>query len=522
MSLAGGAQWKSWLDARRWKRHDQTPRAAVRSPMAQAVFKALPRIISPCVQRSMKTGGEERMLKCMHPIEWWRYHNSTKVLRGAQAAMLVLLGLCAPMLLVLLAWDLVANPNPVPAVVTIAGLVLLCFFFSYVFVVPDDLTSSATDRTLAIASKIFVHTRNGMTSDAALGVCQIILPETMASAMCITDGKQVLASWGLESGLCPAGTPVVLQTTMNVIESGAMSAFSREGSEELQFFPHLRAGVIAPLAVRGRCVGTLELFYPRYGNIDMRQTALARGFADLISTQLASFELERQDELTARVELRALQSQVDPHFLFNTIGTIASLVRTDPEKARSLLVDFSNYYRQTLSDSDTLTTVEHELEQGIRYINLMQARYGEGRLKVSAHIDQDSVCRRVPPFILQPLLENCIKHAMRESEPLSIVVSSRATPQGIDLVVEDDGIGMSEEVQAHLFDPPEQAPNRRAQSVPTVTADGSTKRGCGLALCNVLRRIHFFFGDESGIHVETREDEGTRVTVRLVGEPHEP
>ena len=101
----------------------------------------------------------------------------------------------------------------------------------------------------------------------------------------------------------------------------------------------------------------------------MRQTALASGFADLISTQLASFELERQDELTARVELRALQSQVDPHFLFNTISTIVSLVRTEPDKARSLLIDFSNYYRQTLSDSDTLTTLEHEVEQGTRYIN---------------------------------------------------------------------------------------------------------------------------------------------------------
>ena len=119
----------------------------------------------------------------------------------------------------------------------------------------------------------------------------------------------------------------------------------------------------------------------------MRQTALASGFADLISTQLASFELERQDELTARVELRALQSQVDPHFLFNTISTIVSLVRTEPDKARSLLIDFSNYYRQTLSDSDTLTTLEHEVEQGTRYINLMQARYGDGRLRVSVDID---------------------------------------------------------------------------------------------------------------------------------------
>lgn len=208
--------------------------------------------------------------------------------------------------------------------------------------------------------------------------------------------------------------------------------FSRDASTETGgYFPRLRAGIVAPLTVRGRCVGTLELYYPRLSSIDMRQTALASGFADLISTQLASFELERQDELTARVELRALQSQVDPHFLFNTISTIVSLVRTEPDKARSLLIDFSNYYRQTLSDSDTLTTLE------------------------------------------------------REAELLSIYVRAFETDDGLEIIVEDDGIGMSEEVCAHLFE------QHRREEPESITADGSVKRGCGLALFNVLQRILF-------------------------------
>ena len=193
-------------------------------------------------------------------------------------------------------------------------------------------------------------------------------------------------------------------------------------------------------------------------------------------------------------------------------------MRTEPEKARSLLIDFSNYYRQTLSDSDTLTTLEHELEQGVRYINLMQARYGANRLHMRLDVDHGIFDRRVPPFVLQPLLENCIKHAMREVEPLSIVVSARATKAGIELAVADDGIGMSDEVRMHLFDPRDAA----ADEPETLTADGSVKRGCGLALSNVLMRIRFFFGEESGIHVESVEGVGTRVAVELVGEPHEP
>ena len=407
-------------------------------------------------------------------------YNSTKVFRTAQhVVQAILLGIVVPLLILLLIWDLTDNPNPVPAVVVIAGLVMLCFFFSYVFVVPDDLTSSATDRTLAIASKIFAYTSRGLTPEAALGASKIILSETIASAICFTDGKQVLASWGEDSAKCPAGTPVVLRTTLNVINSGEQSVFSRDASTETGgYFPRLRAGIVAPLTVRGHCVGTLELYYPRLSSIDMRQTALASGFADLISTQLASFELERQDELTARVELRALQSQVDPHFLFNTISTIVSLVRTEPDKARSLLIDFSNYYRQTLSDSDTLTTLEHEVEKGTRYINLMQARYGDGRLRVSVDIDFEVRDCMVPPFILQPLLENCIKHAQRETEPLSIHVRAFETDDGLEIIVEDDGIGMSEAFQKRLFQPFEQADNSMTRKY------GGT--GLGLAICKRL------------------------------------
>ena len=183
------------------------------------------------------------------------------------------------LLILLLIWDLTDNPNPVPGVVVIAGLVMLCFFFSYVFVVPDDLTSSATDRTLAIASKIFAYTSRGLTPEAALGASKIILSETIASAICFTDGKQVLASWGEDSAKCPAGTPVVLQDyAQRDRDSGEQSVFSRDASTETGgYFPRLRAGIVAPLTVRGHCVGTLELYYPRLSSIDMRQTALGLG-----------------------------------------------------------------------------------------------------------------------------------------------------------------------------------------------------------------------------------------------------
>ena len=109
------------------------------------------------------------------------------------------------------------------------------------------------------------------------------------------------------------------------------------------------------------------------------------------------------------------------------------------------------------------------MEQGTRYINLMQARYGDGRLRVSVDIDFEVRDSMVPPFILQPLLENCIKHAQRETEPLSIRVGAFETDDGLEIIVEDDGIGMSEEVCAHLF---EQHRREEPESI-TATAPSS-------------------------------------------------
>ena len=104
--------------------------------------------------------GKKEMTVDLNRLILGKSYNSTKVFRTAQhVVQAILLGIVVPLLILLLIWDLTDNPNPVPAVVVIAGLVMLCFFFSYVFVVPDDLTSSATDRTLAIASKIFAYTR---------------------------------------------------------------------------------------------------------------------------------------------------------------------------------------------------------------------------------------------------------------------------------------------------------------------------------------------------------------------------
>ena len=435
-------------------------------------------------------------------------YNSTKVFRTAQhVVQAILLGIVVPLLILLLIWDLTDNPNPVPAVVVIAGLVMLCFFFSYVFVVPDDLTSSATDRTLAIASKIFAYTSRGLTPEAALGASKIILSETIASAICFTDGRQVLASWGEDSAKCPAGTPVVLRTTLNVINSGEQSVFSRDASTETGgYFPRLRAGVVAPLTVRGHCVGTLELYYPRLSSIDMRQTALASGFAEILSTQLAIHELEVQKELTARAEVRALQAQINPHFLFNTLNTIASFTRTDPLRARELLREFSSFYRATLDNSGSLIPVSREVAQTKRYLTFEKARFGEDRVLATFDVSEDVEDTLVPAFVIQPIVENAVRHGMGDDDALRIDVTVHQDGEDAILIaVADNGVGMDEGTAARLFDERSARPD----------ASSPQGGGAGVAMHNISERIHRFYGPHSYTRVESAPGKGTKVLLHL-------
>ena len=435
-------------------------------------------------------------------------YNSTKVFRTAQhVVQAILLGIVVPLLILLLIWDLTDNPNPVPAVVVIAGLVMLCFFFSYVFVVPDDLTSSATDRTLAIASKIFAYTSRGLTPEAALGASKIILSETIASAICFTDGRQVLASWGEDSAKCPAGTPVVLRTTLNVINSGEQSVFSRDASTETGgYFPRLRAGIVAPLTVRGHCVGTLELYYPRLSSIDMRQTALASGFAEILSTQLAIHELEVQKELTARAEVRALQAQINPHFLFNTLNTIASFTRTDPLRARELLREFSSFYRATLDNSGSLIPVSREVAQTRRYLTFEKARFGEDRVLATFDVSEDVEDTLVPAFVIQPIVENAVRHGMGDDDALRIDVTVHQDGEDAILIaVADNGVGMDEGTAARLFDERSARPD----------ASSPQGGGAGVAMHNISERIHRFYGPHSYTRVESAPGKGTKVLLHL-------
>lgn len=393
-----------------------------------------------------------------------------------------------------------------------ALLALAIVFGGTVVLVPDDLRSQATERTMRVATSTLEHMRDGLTPEGCNAVCQLILPETEARAVALTDTQCVLAYVGEQAANLPPGSPNT-EPTLEVLESGRMETFTtrnpqniaREGlgdaDQEINPSEGYPVGIIAPLVVAEKVVGTLKLYYRNGQQVDRTQLTIARGLASLLSAQLSSYELDRQAELTARAEVKALQAQINPHFLFNALNTMAALTRTDPAKARDLLREFSLFYRRTLESSDSLITLDQELEQTRRYLTIEKARFGEDRIVESEYLEEGLDKIMVPSFLVQPIVENSVRHAMRDEGALHIDVHATTDGSDVLIAVADDGLGMDDDVAEMLQQQAQLANNR--------------EEGTGIALRNVAERIERFYGKGSGIEIMSKLGEGTVVTLRL-------
>ena len=433
-----------------------------------------------------------------------------KVGSGIKASRIVQVVLAA--CLVLLAVDIVVALALGSNWITIVmGCIIICVLvalFVYLLVSPDTLRSQYTRETLAVASDMMRDMAGGLDQESAQAICTRLLPETKATTVAMTDDKVVLACVGELADDFPAGSKIHTPATRYVIEHGIMHSFTEaiDVDGENGEHPTIPAGIVAPLKVRGRTVGTLKFYYRSAWDVNRTQYALATGFADLLSTQLATIELDRQAELAAQAEVKALQAQINPHFLFNTLNTIASLTRTDPKRARKLLREFAQFYRATLDNSESLIPVQREIEQTERYLLFEKARFGDDRIIETAAVDEDAEDEQVPAFIIQPLVENSVRHAMPDEGALHIDIKVELEDDSF-LVIEvaDDGAGMDERTASRLFD--------RTPGEPD--PDAPQGSGAGVAMHNISERIKRYYGPQSSTNVVSALGEGTTITLRL-------
>jgi two-component system LytT family sensor kinase len=199
-------------------------------------------------------------------------------------------------------------------------------------------------------------------------------------------------------------------------------------------------------------------------------------------------KLEQQERLLLQARMEALQSQINPHFLFNTLNSVASLVRRDPDSAREMIVKLGNILRRLLRKGDSFVPLREELEFLDDYLDIEVARFGRDKLKVVKELEPASLEHLVPSMILQPLVENAVKHGFSSRvDGGSIYIRSRCAEQRVVIEVEDDGVGMSV---------------------------SSANTGTGIGMVNVTERLQVVYGDAAEITVESQPGRGT--LVRLV------
>jgi two-component system, LytTR family, sensor kinase len=252
----------------------------------------------------------------------------------------------------------------------------------------------------------------------------------------------------------------------------------------------VRGAVVVPIAVDEGVVGTLSAVTSTEPGPGLIQAALET--ARWVSTQLELAELDQSRARLVRAEVRALRAQISPHFVYNALTTIASFVRTDPERARELLLEFADFTRYSFRSHAEFTTLAEELRSIDRYLTLERARFGD-RLEVRLQIAPEVLPVAVPFLGVQPLVENAVRHGLAAKTgvgTVSIVAEDAGTACLIS--VEDDGVGMDPDVLRRHAD-----------------------EGGHVGLGNIDDRLRSVFGDEFGLVVETAPGAGTKVSMRI-------
>jgi two-component system LytT family sensor kinase len=201
-------------------------------------------------------------------------------------------------------------------------------------------------------------------------------------------------------------------------------------------------------------------------------------------------KLEQQQMRLNEARLAALTSQINPHFLFNTLNSVASLIRLNPEQARQVVYKLSKILRRLLRQQDNLTTLSEELSFIDDYLSIEMVRFGD-KLRFVKDIDPSTLDLPVPSMLLQPLVENSIRHGLSNKVAGgSIYVRSRLQGQRLQILVEDDGVGIPEGQLATIFEQ-------------------------GIGINNVNERLKVLFGADYRMWIDSRLGEGTSTGIEL-------
>jgi LytS/YehU family sensor histidine kinase len=337
----------------------------------------------------------------------------------------------------------------------------------------------------------------GLRHETARRTAELLRPLLGGDAVGITDRERMLAFVGPGSDHHAEGSELWTPARTEVFRTGrTVTVIGPDAVGCPRPGCPLVSAAIAPLRLRDDIVGTVTVYRTTTAVPDPE---LVDSVAGILSLTLDLTDLEAEERRSADARLEALRAQINPHFLFNTLNTIASRVRTDPEAARQLLVRLADFFRYAVRQHGQTAEFAQEYAFVRTYVTLEQARFGE-RLQVDLDVDPQVLGVEVPVLVIQPLVENAIKHGVAAKVGRGrVTLRARVDPLArvVDVTVRDDGVGMD---AARLDAVVRGAPP---------TDDG------GVGLANIAERLTLLFGEHHRFEVRSEVGQGTTVRLRL-------
>jgi len=309
--------------------------------------------------------------------------------------------------------------------------------------------------------------RRGLTESAARTIAYELFEKLGYGAVAVTDTHEVLAFVGAGADHHGPGDQPIRPVYEAIARAEPLLAPLGIRTECSNAACPLGAAAVVPLLLSDGPVGAIVAYATAGSPLDEAAVETLESLGRQLSAQLQLSEL-------ASATTTALQAQMEPHFVFNALNTIASFIRTDPERARRLVLAFADHLRSRLARPGEFITLEEELHHVQSYLELEQARFGP-QLQVTVDAADDALAVRLPPLLVQPLVENAIKHG-KTDRPLHVIVRARVWRGRLRVTVRDDGRGIAREAIDRVLEP-------------------GVGEGTGLGLANVNLRLTAHYGE---------------------------
>jgi two-component system, LytTR family, sensor kinase len=352
---------------------------------------------------------------------------------------------------------------------------------------PTERAVHAALHTASLAARAL---RQGLDTESAQTAAPFLRGLTGTDGVALFDGEGALLAQD------PPDESIWDRDVLDACERAALESIS--GQRRVLTHARTSAVIAQPFVEEGGDVlGVLVVMTTRSPAPGM--LGAVGEVARYAASQIELAELDASRARLDRAEVLALRAQISPHFIYNALNTIASFVRTDPDRARELILEFADFTRYSFRAAGQYTTLAEELGNIDRYLNLERARFGAA-LKVKLQVAPEVLNVVVPFLALQPLVENAVRHGFAAQSGGSVEIIARDEGSDCVITVEDDGVGMD--------------PGTLRAGPGDALSDGSGN-SAHVGLTNVDHRLRAAFGNDYGLVVETAIGAGTKVVMRV-------